>query len=153
MLDTSAFFNYFFIIVGFFVDILLYSLCYYPLISIVRIMYYIQILKDDLYKLITVAFFVLVESFLYSACCGIDLIVMVPIYIGIRALKRIAHIDLFLQACLVLLSLAIHYSVVDYGLFSRSLYCFFNLKNIITHFIIVLIMLYYMRGSQGNRSG
>lgn len=151
---TNIFFYYIFIVLALLVDLIACCLFSFHALYLTRILYYLEIFKaTSLWRLIPIGFLVLVESFIFNGCCAIDLIVMVPLTLAAYKIRKAVHLHSFVYALLVMICLLVHYMVLDYGLFGRSLQFVFNLKSFSIHFIIILILINYIfGGSQGNRS-
>lgn len=142
----------FFIIVltGFLVDIVAYRLCFFPALSLVRILYYTRIFtRSSLLDILFAGCAVLVESFLYNACCAIDLVVMVPLTVIAFSLRKIVHLHRMVFFFLSLSFLTLHYMVIDYGLFNRPLNCYFNWN---VFFVEILTLIFVMRISFNSNS-
>lgn len=142
------------ILLVFMLDLIVHGLCKYPALYMTRALFYAAVLTQlSSIEYCFIGVFVLIQSFLYNGCCGIDLIVMVPLTIFAFYVRNVVELHKVAHTVLAILGILIHYAVIDYGLMNRSLYCIFNLKSIVIHFIIVLILLYsLLKGSLGNRS-
>jgi hypothetical protein len=138
----------------FILDLIVHGLCMYPALYLTRTLFYAAVLtRLPGIEYCFIGILVLIQSFLYNGCCGIDLIVMMPLTVLAFYIRNVVDLHKMVHALLAVLGILIHYTVIDYGLMNRSLYCIFNLKSIAIHFIIVLILLYsLLKGSLDNRS-
>lgn len=146
---------YFFLVVllTFFSDFFIYGLFNKMIFFFLRTLLYSELfLTCNVFRISIISFFLLMESFFYSAYCGIDLIVILPLFFLISKYKKLININLFIISVLVVFALLFHYFIIDYLIFLKPLHIL-NLKNLIIHFIIVIIMIkYLLEGSLGNRS-
>lgn len=138
---------------AFLLDVLFYGLFYYPVVSCVRVLYYAWICTRATYaSVIFAGLFVLIESFLYSSCCAADLIVMIPTSLVAWTIINMVDSNKAVLIILILAALCVHYAVIDYGLFKRPLSPMFTWYNLLMYGIIILFVVYYKGGSQGNRA-
>jgi hypothetical protein len=142
------------IIALFLLDLVLHGWFACPVVYITRSLYYASLFKRlPLFEYFFIGALVLLQSFLYNGCCGIDLIIMVPLTIVAFQVRKVVDLNPLVHALLAVLGVLIHYAVIDYALMNRALSCMFNLKIIVIHFILVLILFYtILKGSSGNRS-
>ncbi len=138
---------------SFFADILVLMLCQTQMLFSVRAFYYAQAATQVsfIYLLLPGAL-VILESFLYSGYCAVDLIAMVPLTFALYKIQKMVTGSLWITSCLAFGCFIFHALVVDYGLFDRSLSCVVNLKGSLFHAILIVVVIrYILRGSQGNR--
>ncbi len=138
----------------FFLDLVFQGFFACPTYYFTRSMYYTALFKKlPVFEYFFLGSLVVIQSFLYNGCCGVDLIVMVPLTMAAFYLRSTIDLNPLVHALLALCGILIHYAVIDYGLINRPLFCMFSLQSIVIHFIIVLILVYTLfKGSLGNRS-
>lgn len=146
--------HYLEIVLLFFLDFVLQGFFACPTFYFTRAMYYTALFKKlPSFEYFFLGSLVVIQSFVYNGCCGVDLIVMIPLTMAAFHLRSIVDLNIFVHALLALCGVLIHYAVIDYGLITRPLSCMFSLQSIVIHFIIVLILVYTLfKGSLGNRS-
>lgn len=141
------------ILAAFLGDIMLYGLFAYPAISCMRVLFYTQLCtKQYKINLIWYVFFILIESFIYSNTYAIDLIVIMPLGLLLFLIINIIDMPRFLMFFLILFCLIAHYVIVDFAQFLRPLNELFNWYILLIYSILIVFLLYYILGSQGNRS-
>jgi len=114
--------------------------------------YYIQAFTQASWRALLVpGFLILLETFIYTSCLGVDLAVMVPLTLMIFALKNYIHQDKLLIAFGAGICFLVHLLIIYHGFFGRSISSLLPLKSSIIHGILIITVCYLVQGSQGNR--
>lgn len=144
---------YYFLLGGiFFLDLAAFKLCDSQWLYGIICLYYAQAVYTPSWRLLIMpGFLVLLESFMYSNCFGVDLTCMIPLTSMFYYLKKYIHDGILLVIIGTFLSFLLHLLIVYHGVFGRQLRCLMPLKSIVIHGILIIIVCYLLRGNQGNR--
>lgn len=145
---------YFSVLLLFLVDLMTVSFLEHPGFSIIRAVYYTELLRPviDL-RIFFVGLLLLLETFIYSGIFGLDLIILVPLTILLCYFKSVVNTMKVTHFISIVASFVIHTLLIDCMAFSSAVSHVLSLTGIGINFIIIIILLKYIfRGSQGDRS-
>jgi hypothetical protein len=136
----------------FVLDFVFALVCATRWIFAVLCMYYVQaFMQTSWWALLVPGMLVLLETFVFTGCLGVDLSAMVPLMYIIFILKKYIHQDVLLTSVGAGTCVVLHMLIVYHGFFGRSVGSLLSLKSGIIHGILIIVVYYFLQGSQGNR--
>ena len=141
------------ICLGFILDLIIHATLGYPAFSIMKVAFYACAITNFNFLILAVlALPLLFESFIYCGNIGVDLVFMIPGCLALYSISKIVHFHFILQIIALMTCVSLHSFIINYGLLGQPIKCFNNMPIIFLNFAVGIIMLYYIRGSRGNRS-
>lgn len=143
---------YFIAGIFFLLDLVFALMCSTRFIFAVLCLYYVQaFVYTSWWALLVPGLLIVLETFIFTGCVGVDLAVMVPLTFLLYLLKKYIQQDKILILLGAGICVLLHLLIVYHGFFGRSVSSLLSLKSNIIHGILLVTVCYFIQGSQGNR--